>query len=444
MKEKSLNWSRRRVLESLFSCGGLGFRALATGLPLEFLLGERQADAASPTDAQFLILATSAAGDPFNANCPGSYVPRADNNPHPELAPTPVRLGQSTYNAAKCWASLPEALRARLSFFHHRTNTNAHPEHSKVMALHGSAKLPSGNGQEMLPSVFASELSPTLGTIQTEPLPLGKELITYEGRALNNIAPLSLKGLFEQPDNPLSNLADLRDQSLDALNSELKAHGTRAQRQFLDRFALGREQARKLGVDLAGLLQRLPVDSEEKNSAADQVIAAVALIQLKVAPVVTIHLPFGGDNHGDSDLSLERDQTLASVAALGNLWQELNAQGLQDRVTFASLNVFGRTLERNASGGRNHNQNHHVMASFGKRIQPGVIGGVEATSNGFSALPIDSKTGLATPSGDITASASLAAAARTLGHALGMSSDRLDFRLGTGALVRASAGAAAR
>jgi len=433
-----MNCSRRRVLEGLFVAGGLGLRAVATGLPLGFLLGERRAAAASPLDAQFLILATSAAGDPFNANCPGSYVPRADNNPHPELAPTQVRLGTATARAAQCWASLPEALRARLCFFHHRTDTNAHPEHGKVMALHGAAKLPSGNGQEMIPSVFASELAHTLGTIQVEPMPLGKELITYEGRALNNIDPLSLKGLFERPDNPLSSLADLRDQSLDALNEELKANGTRAQRQFLERFALGREQARQLGDDLAALLQRLPVDPEEKNGAADQVLAAVALIKLKVAPVVTIHLPFGGDNHGDSELGIEREQTLASVAALGELWTALNAHGLQDRVTFASLNVFGRSLDRNGSGGRNHNQNHHVMALFGKHIAPGVIGGVESTNNGFSALPIDSKTGLGSQSGDISPGASLAAAARTLGHTLGMPQDRLDFRMGPGQLVRAA------
>ncbi len=433
------NISRRTALQSLFAVGGLGLRALASGLPASFLLGERDAAAApSAGEPQFLILATSAAGDPFNANCPGSYVPRAENNPHPELAATQVRLGPSSTTAAQCWASLPEALRARLCFFHHRTYTNAHPEHGKVMALHGAAKLPSGNGQEMLPSVFASELARALGTIQVEPMPLGKELLTFEGRALNNIAPLGLKGLFEQPDNPLSSLAELRDQSLDALNKELHAHGTRAQRQFLDRYALGREQARQLGGDLAALLQRLPVDPEDKGSAADQVIAAVALIKLRVAPVVTIHLPFGGDNHGDSELSGERDQTLASVAALATLWSELAAQGLSDRVTFASLNVFGRSLDRNPAGGRNHNQNHHAMALFGKHIQPGVVGGVEATSNGFSALPIDSTTGLASPNGDIAPSASLEAAARTLGHALGVSDARLDLRLGAGKSVRAA------
>jgi len=440
MTEQPVPLSRRSLLQGMFAVGSVGLRALATGLPLDFLLDARRAVAApsSSREPQFLILATSAAGDPFNANCPGSYVPRAENNPHPELGATEIRLGGTMVKGAKCWAALPTELCARLAFFHHQTYTNAHPDHRKVMQLHGAAKLRSSNGQEMLPSVFASELASTLGTIQSEPMPLGKELITFEGRALNNIAPLSLKGLFAQPDNPLAALADLRDQSLDALNKDLAQHGTRAQRQFLDRSALGREQARKLGGDLAALLQRLPVDPNDKGSAVDQVIAAVALIKLRVTPVVTIHLPFGADNHGDSDLSLERDQTLASVAALSTLWRELQAQGLQDRVTFASLNVFGRTLERNPAGGRNHNQNHHVMALFGPCVRPSVIGGVEATQTGFSAVAIDSQTGRASSTGDIAPRASLEAAARTLGHALGLSEARLDARLSAGKLVRAA------
>jgi hypothetical protein len=127
-----------------------------------------------------LILATSGQGDPLNANAPGSFVEGAQNSPLPELAATSVKLGANDYQAAKCWGTLPEELRARLSFFHHRTYTNAHPEHRKVMALQGAAKSKAGNGQEMLPSLLASELSDALGTIQVEPIPLGNELITLK------------------------------------------------------------------------------------------------------------------------------------------------------------------------------------------------------------------------------------------------------------------------
>lgn len=401
-------------------------------------MGHRLAHAAEVAPPQFLILATSSQGDPLNANAPGAFVSGAENNPVPTLAPADVTFGADSHRAASVWGTLPAELRARLAFFHHRTYTNAHPEHRKVMALHGAAKSTNGNGQEMLPSLLASELSAGLGTIQSEPVPLGNELITYEGRSLDNVDPSGLKSLFDQPDDLLTSLTSLRDQQIDALYAELRASGTRIQRQFLDRHALGRDQVRKLGEDLAQLLVRLPTDPANRDSPTDQVIAALALIKLKVAPVVTIHLPFGSDNHNDSDLTIEAQETVDSVGVLGTLWSELSAAGLQDQVTFASLNVFGRTLKRNAGGGRNHNQNHHVMTLFGKHVRGGVIGGVGAVDGDFGAQAIDSTTGRASESGDIDPLSSLESAAKTLGAALQVSSERLEQRISGGKVVTAA------
>jgi hypothetical protein len=430
--------TRRRLLKSaVFGAGLVGLRSLATGLPKSWVLGERVAHAAD-LSPQFLILATSGNGDPLNANAPGSFVNGAENSPLPELAAEAVAFGDASYQAAKCWGTLPVELRARLAFFHHRTYTNAHPEHRKVMALQGAAKSVKGNGQEMLPSLIASELAATLGTIQTEPIPLGNELITFEGRALDNIDPTGLKSLFDQPDDLLTGLTSLRDQEIDAIYSDLRLSGTRMQREFLDRYALGREQVRKLGEDLAQLLTRLPVDPTDRDSPVDQIIAAVALIKLKVAPVVTLHLPFGGDNHNDSDLTVEAQDTVTSIGALNTLWTELAAQGLQDQVTFASLNVFGRTLKRNAGGGRNHNQNHHVMTLFGKNVKGGVIGGVDVVDQDFGATGIDSKTGKADPNGDIAPLASLESAGKTLAAALQVPGDRIEARINAGKVVSAA------
>jgi len=430
--------SRRKLLKgAVFGAGLVGLRSLATGLPKSWILGDRVAHAAGITP-QYLILATSNNGDPLNANAPGSFVEGAENNPIPELAAADVTFGAGTYTAAKCWANLPEELRARLAFFHHRTYTNAHPEHRKVMALQGAAKSKAGNGQEMLPSLIASELAAALGTIQTEPIPLGDELITYEGRALDNIDPTGLKSLFDQPDDLLTGLTKLRDQEIDAIYADLRANGSSMQKQFLDRYALGRDQVRKLGEDLATLLARLPVDPTDRDSPLDQVIAAVALIKLKVAPVVTIHLPFGGDNHNDTELTTEATDTVASIATLGALWTELTAQGLQDQVTFASLNVFGRTLKRNAGGGRNHNQNHHVMTLFGKNVKGGVIGGVDRVDSDYGAVAIDSMTGKGGPGGDIDPLTSLESAGKTLAAALQMPSERIDQRISGGKVVAAA------
>jgi len=430
--------TRRKLLKTaVFGAGLVGLRSLATGLPKSWILGERIAHAADATP-QFLILATSSNGDPLNANAPGSFVDGAENSPLPELAAADITFGSGTYRAAKCWSTLPDALRELLAFFHHRTYTNAHPEHRKVMALQGAAKSLSGNGQEMLPSLIASELGTTLGTIQTEPIPLGNELITYEGRALDNVDPSALKSLFAEPDDLLTGLTRLRDQQIDAIYGELRSNGTKIQRDFLDRYALGREQVRKLGSDLASLLTRLPVDPADKDSPVDQIIAAVALIKLKVAPVVTVHLPFGGDNHNDSDLTVEAQDTVASIATLNTLWTELTGQGLEDQVSFASLNVFGRTLKRNAGGGRNHNQNHHVMTLFGKNVRGGVLGGVDVVDGDFGAVAIDSKTGSASPDGDVDPLQSLESAGKTLAAAVRVPNDRIDLRINAGKIVSAA------
>jgi hypothetical protein len=128
------------------------------------------------------------------------------------------------------------------------------------------------------------------------------------------------------------------------------------------------------------------------------------------------------------------------VSALTLLWQELLDHGLQDQVSFATLNVFGRTLKRNPAGGRNHNQNHHVMMMFGKHVRGGVIGGVQALAGDFAATGIDSATGKASASGDITPLTSLESAAKTLGAALELPDERVDTRISSGKRVRSAVG----
>jgi len=63
--------------------------------------------------------------------------------------------------------------------------------------------------------------------------------------------------------------------------------------------------------------------------------------------------------------------------------------------------VFGRTLKRNVGGGRNHNQNHHVMTLFGKHVKGGVIAASTSWTTINGAVAIDSKTGKGGDGGDI-------------------------------------------
>ena len=119
-----------------------------------------------------------------------------------------------------------------------------------------------------------------------------------------------------------------------------------------------------------------------------QALAAAALFSANVTPVVTIRIGFGGDNHTDANLQAEADQHVSGVrgiqqvmTALGTLTDSMGVS-LTERVTFATMNVFGRNLSGiqkvTDRTGRDHYGNHSVMVMIGKNVKPGVIGGVVA------------------------------------------------------------------
>ena len=59
-------------------------------------------------------------------------------------------------------------------------------------------------------------------------------------------------------------------------------------------------QARNISQSLLGSLATI-----KDNTIDSQIMAAITLIQMKVSPVVAIHIPFGGDNHHDTGLAAE-------------------------------------------------------------------------------------------------------------------------------------------
>ncbi len=198
---------REALLRGLFGAGLLGLRALATGVPAAVLLrplSVRADDAAcfAKDRAQYLLLSTSANGDPINANAPGSYdYPDIPHSADPQMAKTPLVLAGKTYQAARPWSTLPQAVLDRTCFFHHATLTNSHANQSKVMKLMGAVKR-----QEMLVSLIASQLSPCLGTIQPGPVSVGAmgpgELLSYQGRIAPNLTPTGLRAALISPPVP--------------------------------------------------------------------------------------------------------------------------------------------------------------------------------------------------------------------------------------------------
>jgi hypothetical protein len=430
--ENTMKSTRRAFLEKTVLGGGaIGLRALATGLPVGFLSRPLAALAddftcADKNRAQYLIISTTSNGDPMNANVPGTYdFPDIGHSPDPRMAATDFTLGGTPVRAAQVWSTLPQWVLDRTAFFHHATLTNNHANLPKVMRLMGSTAR-----QEMLPSILAKYLAPCFGTVQVDPVSAGAgDILTIDGRDLPNVAPTGLRDLLARPNTPLMRLQATRDAALDEVYALMKERGTKAQKLYLDSLVTSRRQARTLGSDLVDMLAAIKSDGPD-----GQVTAAVALLKMNVTPVVTIKLPFGGDNHTDPDLARsEAPQHEIGVNAITQLWTALQAAGLEDRTTFAAYNVFGRTLKKNGVAGRDHWGSHHATVMMGKNVKAGVIGGIEPKANDYYATAIDARTGRS--GGDIPFAETLSAMGKTLGAAVGVQPAVLDRYISGGKVV---------
>ncbi len=429
---------RQALLSGLFGVGAMGLRALASGLPAWLLADPFSAKAdprvcpgADPASAHYLIVATSQDGDPLNANVPGTFdFPDIYHSTDPRMAPTSMNLGGKQYVAARAWATLDPALLARTCFFHHGTYTINHGNHPKVLQLMGAVRR-----QEMLMSLLSKQLSPCLGTIQTEPAVISPNLITYQGRVLPVLSPPDLSTLLAGPNSPLLKLQRLRDADMDRLNALFKKNGTAAQRAILDQHGQSQSQARALTSLLIDNLSSIKGSSRNELN-----LTAAVLLKMNVTPVVTMSYNWGGDNHSDNGLSTETSETVASISAISNLMSRLREFGLQDRVTFVAQNVFGRTLSRKVRNpnGRDHHGNHHCSVLIGPRIRGSMIGGLELQGVEYQAQAIHSQTGQGGATGDIAFADTLGAVGKTLGAAVGVNQSVLDSQITQGKVVTAA------
>lgn len=429
-------FSRRSLLKSTF--GSIALRSAATGLPTSLLLGPRYAQAQAFTEGRgrILILFTSSAGDPINANVPGTYeeAPEVAHSESPLMEPSNVRLGGQVYTAAKPWADLPQKTLNQTCFFHHATFTPVHQDQAKVMKLMGAT-----DNNEMMVSLFAKELAPMLDTVQAVPLSLGarngSELLTAQGRVLANVGPRSIARALGGPEGPLASLHTLRDREIDRIYALYKTYGTRRDRQLIDAWARSRNEVRTVGDSLVGRLSSINSDNEDSQVAAASVLAA-----MNIAPVFSVKGSFGGDNHTDPNLARETAQTVSGVARMQALMQSIeelqNEGALKHEVVISTLNVFGRTLSTRGTDGRDHNRGHHVTVMMGSGIRGSVIGGLERTGVDYRCTSIDPETGA--PEGKVSYENTLGSMAKTMGTALGISAERLDTEINLGRPIKAA------
>jgi hypothetical protein len=429
--------SRRGVLGAFATCGGgLILSSLATGIPAKVLLSPLTASADQPASGKMLILSSSSAGDPINANVPGTYEVGPTEIFHPAdpaMAKTALSLGGTQTFAAKPWAELSQSVLDRTAFFHHATYTPVHGELNRVQRMMDATEK-----NDMLVSLISRELAPLLGTVQSDPLSLGAsggELLSSAGRLLGNVAPLSVRQALGGVEGPLKDLTTLRDTHIDRIYDLYRERGTPSQLELLDAWVRSRDEVRSIGQELIARL-----DTIDGNDQRNQVRTAAVLAAMNIAPVITIHLSFGGDNHNDTDFEAETEKHLESIPMLELLMTELDtlkADGhLKHDVLVGTLNVFGRTLKKKGKAGRDHHSGHHVMVLMGNGIKGGVIGGVELNKQGtdYICASIDSSTGQ--KGGEVPFEESLGAAGKTLGYALGVSEARLDEMIEGGKVVK--------
>jgi hypothetical protein len=437
---------REALLAMLFGAGYVGLRSLATGIPAAVLMNPRLAlgqmrDAGAAPAAvdrpQFVIFSTTGAGDPVNCNAPGTYGDPNIGHPNdPAMAPTPMSFGGEMIPAGAIWSTLPAAALSRACFFHHGTYTVIHPDEGKVLRMMGAVA-----GGEMLPSMLSRELAPALGTVRQQPISLSgsfTEAVYFQGAPQPLLTPTTLSSVLAAPKNGLGSmdLVKLRDQGLDSLNALVKASGNPAQKHFIDQYATSTAQLRTLQQGLLQSLSALKNDNQDS-----QIQAALILFQMKVTPVVVVHIDFGGDNHSDPNLANEVAGHKSGVATLGKMMDALAAAKLQDQVTFAMMNVFGRTMvAKDVANGRQHNDGHHVTLMIGPRIKPSVVGGVALPAGGkeYRATAIDSATGKASASGDVAYAATFGAMGQTLAAAVGLPAATLQKNVLHGAVIRAA------
>jgi hypothetical protein len=446
--------NRRKTLQSfLFGAGYLGLRSLATGIPVAVLARGPRALAATPTlsNPQYFIISTSGLGDPINVNSPGTYATNlvsaglVHNPDATQMPATAVTVGSTQTTAALPWAStaaggqLPASALSQMSVWHIATETPVHPKEPDVLKLMDSTQ-----ANEMLPSLLSAQLAPALGTIQPQPISLGaispSEALSFQGQTQPIIPPTALAATLTSQAGPLTNLQKLRDQTLSQIDDIYRNTATLAQRRYIDSLVISQGEVRNINQNLLSMLSNIG-----DNSVSSQIIAALALIQMNVSPVMTIHIPFGGDNHGDLNLATEATETVSAMQSIAQLWTSIPSS-LQGKVSFFTLNVFGRTaLASNMNGtgglgGRNHNPNWQTSIFIGSGIKPGIIGGVQAPASNaltqdFQAMPIVSTSGAASASGDVQPTESLPSFGKTLLASIGVDSGTVNSLVTTGTTI---------
>lgn len=142
------------------------------------------------------------------------------------------------------------------------------------------------------------------------------------------------------------------------------------------------QTVRNSEVELQSLLNYLP----EEVSDGLEGQAEVALAAFASGLAVSANLSLSGfDTHGDHDTDHTESLT-ELLSGIDHLWDQIEAQGLQDKVTVVIGSDFGRTPFYNQGDGKDHWNITSVMAMGAGITGNRVIG---ATNDNFEALALN-------------------------------------------------------
>ena len=450
-----MTFKRRDFLKSgIGSSLMLAMRATATGVPLSFLLNPL-ASANLDGTAKYSIISCSGAGESQNTNGPGSFGPGLASGIDHVIANNETRTINGTQYtsedlatstpfwadqdvlAARCYGALDHSFKQNLAWFNHRTLSGVHTELRKVMTGQGGIRSLSGNGLELLPSAIAQETHPLLGTTLSSPVNFGFSGLTDNGTAVTRYKPTSLRDALLKYEPELANFDLIFESAIDSLYKDIKTldtpHKQRATA-FLDNHALTTQQAKILGDALGE-----KITSISNNFGLSQLTMAIALFELNVTPVVVVNHSFSGDNHRDTDLVSETKRTLSMIDTLRNYSQALASSNVNDKVCYATVDIFGRTAK--GANGRGHDGGFASGIIHGAGIRGQLIGGImlHEAKNGkkrIKASGINSLDG-SSNNPDIPGDATLGAYQATIMKAAGVPTERCKARIPNGTIVDA-------
>jgi len=218
---------------------------------------------------------------------------------------------------------------------------------ANVMTLQGFV-----SHHEMLVSLLSAQLAGCLGTVQAQPLALGprsaSEGLTVGGRPQPILSPSALASLLL-----VAGRAARADPAAPRRRHRPAQRLVPAERQ-LGAAGVHRPATRSRSSRRAASPKACSARSPPSRTTAPtrRWPAALILFRMNVSPVISIHHSVRWRQPHRTALARESTETVAGVASIGKLWTQLNAAGLQDRVTFATINVFGRTLSAAKGNGR--------------------------------------------------------------------------------------------